>query len=1062
MRFSLPVALLLVFPLSMAEASSLETTLPYSLCLTQEKTLNGYFPVGFVHGRPESLVYEGFNLRDHGPRLIRFHDTGLYPAPVRLPDTLGSRYFSRTNAADALGGSLLWAVKHGHSALHTKLYGAMQPSIGPNGEPYSRSQILCNVFDPATRRYLMDYVQEHVKASTASPLDERIVVWGLDNEWEGAPNYSLEARDGFAHWLAGCYGDDLAGLNAAWGSSFDSFAAAAKGSLPAPKEYAANPGKFLDWWNFQTDRFTEVLAEMAQTMHDTDPRGRGVIHKATQQTIEMPMVNREKVFDHDLFAQRVRPASGGLYGIDMYGAGDRQMYELSYIDHCIRPLDRQPGYGVMLCETNNHDGPGHQLASTLWRMLPNGLKALDLFTPGYPGAKGDWDKFAFLDAVTGRPKEKMFYAARWAHMLHRSEKFWTESIPAPGMPRVAILMPRLDMLLSEPQNPSNRWDYPENRRWFVFRWLREQGYWVDVLPSSKLTGEYLKGYDALFLIGAEHLVEEGVSAVKNYVAEGGVLVADLAPGRFDEHHRLRPSGGLVPLLGTVRADAKAEKMKFSLGTTSVVAGAFSTVSPVHENGARAIGKTEDGQRLAWLVDHGRGRVLSFPFALGSLRLADAASAVVGKEAVGPTAVSEEYAAFGGELVISRWLRSLLQEAGVQPAYQLVSSSDAEALGRLRIEQPMVDVAGNCAVIVANRAQAIPAQEVLPSQTIELALPPGDWKQAWWAPAESDGLIPVRTRLAGKGRVSLDLPEIATAGVLYFFQNHAPLLGIAPIRTEERSVDGWGARVKPGETWEAKVQVVNAFNQPLAPGMLRLLVPDGWTVTPEHQATPTVPVGESAIINFSVTVNPDSSRLHPDWLYPVVARWNDGTADTAVITANVEAVPDLAEVPYLLSDNLKYSEGYPYRIPTKATYRYLNAPKGGAIADPVKAASASGETGHALLNGFGHPGGQRESRPNDTAYYAQYDTRQVELLFDLKGEHRVRQVKVVYGPGPLVPSSIRLATSGDGETFTPQADLATGNAESVSELFSASARYVRLQVEWSENGGTLDEVEIFGK
>jgi hypothetical protein len=1024
----------------------LETTEAYSLYLTKDGVREGYFPLGFVHGRPEPLIYEGYNLRDHGPRFTRFQETGEYPLPSRLPDDLGSRYFSRINAADAIGGSLLWAVKHGKGALKTKLYGTMQPAIGPDGEPYSRSQILCNVFDPPTRKYLMDYVREHVRVCTAAAFGSSIVLWGLDNEWEGAPNYSEEARQALIPWLARSYADDIAGLNDAWKSEFKDFASAAASQMPAPADYAENPGKFLDWWNFQTDRFTEVLAEMAQTMHEADPRRRGAIHKATQQTIEMPVVNRDRVFDHDLFAQRARAFSGGFYGIDMYGSGDRQSYELSYIDNCIRPLDRQPGYGVMLCETNNHDGPGHQFASTVWRMLPNGLKAVDFFTPGYAGAKGDWDKFGFVDAVTGKPKDKMFYAARWAHMVHRTEKFWTDSVPAPGLPRVAMLMPRLDVLLSAPKDAANRWDYPKNHRWMIYRWLREQGYWVDVIPYSKLTPDFLKEYNALFLVGAEHLTDQQSAAVEKYVADGGVLVADLQPGRYDEHHRLRKSGGLVSLLGTQAGDAPGAKVSLTLDGTKVTSGDF---GKVREAGARVLTESPEGLDVAWLNEHGGGRVLSFPFALGSLSIPNAAPVSVGFVAEGPTAVSEDYQARQGEFALGRWLAGLLQKAGVKPGYQ----ASQEWQPKLRVEQPMVDGSGNVAVMVANRAQTLPGQEILPPQSVELSMPAGGWKQAWWASAENDELIPVAATRTGTGTVKVDLPEIATAGVLYFFQNHAPLLGIAPV--QELPKDGRGAIVKPGQPFEVEVRVVNANREKQKAGEVRLLALPGWLVAPSVQATPEIAAGESVVVRFTVTPEADSAKLQPDWLYPLVARWSDGAADRAVISANVQVEADLAQVPFLLSGNTKYPEAYPYQIRTNATYRYL-APEESAIADPVK-----GE-GRALQNGFGHPGGQRESRFIDQGTIARYDARQVDILFDLQGERQVRQVKVAVGPDRLVPSSIKVLTSIDGQSFASQGELTLRNTEAVSELFTASARYVRLQVEWPETGGTLDEVEILGK
>lgn len=483
--------------------------------------LKNYFPMGYIHGDPLLTLQQGYNQRQDVAMVPQFVNGAEYVFNPLMFDARGIRYYSMALAADSLGDILAQAGRKGEWPVETKKYGAIPASIASDGKPRLKGKNQCDLFDENTVRYLLDYVRAHVQSRTTSMMNLSIALWGMDNEWEGEPNYSPAARKAFVQWLRQQYGGDVAGLNEAWKTHYSDFNFELKGRLPQVNQFKGSPAQFLDWWNFQTERFTTVLADMARVMHETDPLHRGVVHKSTQLTIEMPVMNRERIFDHGRFADLIRPYSGGLYGIDMYGHGDREAYELNYIYQCIQPLDRKPGYGVMLCEFNNHNGPGHQFASTLWRLMSNGAKSMMMFTTGFAGGKDDWDKFAFLEPATGKPKDKMFYAARWANMVHRTEAFWKEAAPAASVPRLAMLMPRRDVLLSNPsdRNPRDgKFSYPENHRWMVYRWLREQGYWVDVLPETKLNPKYLAAYRAVILVGAEHLSATESATLRNYVS----------------------------------------------------------------------------------------------------------------------------------------------------------------------------------------------------------------------------------------------------------------------------------------------------------------------------------------------------------------------------------------------------------------------------------------------------------------------------------------------------------------------------------------------------------------
>lgn len=1020
-----------------------------------------YFPMGYIHGDPLLTLEQGYSQRQDVAMIPQFVNGEAYTFSPLMADSRGMRYYSMALAADSLADILTQSGQKGVWPIPTKGYGLIPAAIGPDGKPKTKGKNQCDVFDEATVRYLQDYVKAHVQNRVASEIGSRIACWGMDNEWEGEPNYSPEARKAFALWLREQYNGDVAALNEAWQTHYQDFNFEIKGRLPQPNQYKGNSGQFLDWWAFQTERFTTVIADMARVMYETDPLHRGVVHKATQLSIEMPVMNRERTFDPGRFADLIRPYSGGLYGVDVYGHGDRQAYELNYIYQCIQPVNRQPGYGVMLCEFNNHNGPGHQFASTLWRMMPNGAKSMMMFTTGFTGGKDDWDKFAFLDPATGKPKDKIFYAARWANMIHRTEAFWKESMPAAGMPRVAMLLPRRDVLLSNPsdRNPRDgKFSYPENHRWMVYRWLREQGYWVDVLPYTKLTTDYLGVYQALILVGAEHLSAGEVTVIQNYVTKGGVLVADARAGFFDEHHRIRHQ--LDSVLGvTLSEPLTTSSFSFELAGQKISGkGAVSFSSTTAET--RSV--TPHGKPLVLIGASGKGRTLYFPFSLGTLINDRRGQSLQSIQTESPTAESEEYESYTGEFEIGNWLAGLLSKVNITPAYRVLSGEDVAR--KIRIEQPGTDRIGNVAMIVTNRSQRQP-QEILPPSRIEIPVPGNSWKQAWWSPAEKDTVQSIPVRMVREGIYQIDLPEIASAGVLSFFAKHPPLISIDPIKGSGFAIDGLTATVTPGQSFKVSGQLINTTGKELGVGSIGCQAVAGWKATTRTISTPILTAGQSFRFEYEIMVPSNAAVLKPDWLYPVVLQWSRSDGIEALATTHVEMDFNKFRPMHLLSDNTQYPTTYPYLTHTGATYRYSAPVDIAQIADPLK--GGNGNVGNALTNGFSSIGGMRHSYHRGqygTGHFARYGAPLAEIVFDLKSEHEIGRVNTVFGPGKVFPKLIRVDVSIDGENFTSiaQSVFEKPLLEWEMPIMQARGRYVRVHVEWPKAGGTLDEIEIWGR
>ncbi|MDR1283251.1 MAG: beta-galactosidase [Opitutaceae bacterium] len=867
--------------------------------------LPGYFRMGMrgggMAGQPNLTVHAGFNVWQVQPdnnkftRGVPFRDAGEPEHDLNAHHG----YFYYTQARAAL------SLRRGSPRPPGQIgpYN-FPPFIQEDGTVAPSNSSLINTFTDSARAYFTDYAKALAtsswgQASVARPT----LFWGMDNEWEGRLNYAPEARQAYVTWLKTRF-RDLDDINRTWGTRFRSFGELRDSSLPTTADFAARPAEFLAWHTFQGEAFTSLLADMADALHTADPHHRPVVYKSTQQTIEYPFVKRMRPFDQVLFGERARAFGDGQIGVNMYGAGDRQAYETSYIYNIIRPLDdaldADGRHGIMCPEINNHGGPGHQWGATFWRVLPNGLKAANFFTTGYEGAKGDYASFGHF-APDGTPRAKMFYAARWAHMVHRTEAFWTAARPAPGMPRIAMLLPRRDVILSERTDRRvSKWAYPMNHRVMVYGWLREQGYWVDVIPETKLDAAYLSSnYNALVLVGAEHLAGSEAAAITRYVRDGGILLADERPGHFDELHREKRQ--IESILGVTfgRYD-NTPASRFTFGKrqaplTGVRATGrleFRTTGPA----TKVLLATDDARPLVTTGAAGKGRVIHVGFMIGDLR----------EDVNLPVEVSTFKASGGNETAdtgdagtpqpggaVSRWLAGLLSDAGVAPAYTARSITAAE-VAILRIEQPVTDSFGNLAVVATVRGSADPGERI-PSAMLDLPLPGGPWTRALWGSAEDAGLSfveirPISGRDGGEQQNlhRVKLPAIETAGVLYLLKSHSPLIGIQKIDTPERAIDGHAARVRPGASFQVKTRLVNPTSAAAPAGRLRLAAVQGWTVTPADAATGELAPGQAADVTFTVTP-PAATALKRNWLYPLVARWSTNGTDQSIAAANVEVL-----------------------------------------------------------------------------------------------------------------------------------------------------------------------------
>ena len=889
------------------------------------------------------------------------------------------------------------------------------------------------LFDKASREIIFDYARNAVK-KVLETEGGRLFKWEIDNEYIPPLDYSPAAVEQFRVWLEKSYRGDSAKWNRAWRTEGKSFRDAVP---PKLSEFDSKPAAFLDWSRFQQETFAEFLGEYYSVIYNADPLHRSVNGKDTQSSLEMQRIARTKRSNHELIGKAIAPYTKGVRGMDHYGHGDRNAYEINYYYNTIVPAGHKPGTraGMLYGENNNHNGPGWQFAQTVWRVIPNGFRGGHFFCNGWFGCWGDWASFGFTNP-DGTRRDKFYYLPRFYSMIHRSERFLTQSAIPQKTDKVAILFAQRDVPFGVDDNITP-WGFPINSRLRLYSRLRDAGYWVQIITYDKLKKEYMKDVKALFLVGAEHLSNAEISDIRNYVKDGGVLFADTRAGFFDEHH-LPHSTGLSDVLGVrfkglfvshdvvvdpgdvwfespngnlVRADGR---VNYELTTAAIVNKyhAFSV-----SNKAAILTKNRYGKGSAYWINTQFGTIRS-------------ESAV-------------------GERPAADWYKKLLTDASVQPSYTM-SPDRGEYF---RAEIPLVDENGNCFLTVAGTTY-----EPVGPQELSLNLPPEcDFQYAFYALAEDNQLHKLPFRREKGGRVVFRLPEIKSAAALYLFRKHAPLLGT---RIDNAKcfvkADPNTAEFRPGERFKVTVQIANPNDTRLREGTLALRAFQDWTVSPPQKTKP-LDGGEIAEYQFDVTIPEKSGMFRPNFIYPLTAEFFPDGRRTAVTHMVVSIAVDLNGRELLLSDNWN-SANWSWAVWTDADYRTLTEPdpaKGERIADSLHTTLGHGKKVYSLQSG------DRADRLRS----AVYKVPEAEVEFDLKNKYELTRLVIRRGNRALeTPEFIEAALSADGRTFSaPVKVIPQWKADCTQIPLKGAARYIRIKfIQAPGKASRIDEVWILGK
>jgi len=522
----------------------------------------------------------------------------------------------------------------------------------------------------SARSFLSDAQEQRREASEdaslAATLAGRNVLYyrgGGKDEPQGPPtntSFYKDDLDAFRCWLRGVYGDASA-FHDEWGPGAGPLESAYPLPLAAARTYFDQTQSYAPWVDhrlYALEKYAILMTVTRDALVANDPLARigssgvsaGSLHSGIDPWLRAASVDVEGHYGGHI---------GDSYVPILHASNAHSVLWTGYGDPA--PLAR---YRVFAALGVGASGIGLFKEDTLLNPdLTLGAAARDMLAALLPVRRGLGELFAASEPYP-----------HGVFVLHSSESSAVLAIAG---------YDQLGEWIGSESKPSQK-PLGTAAREHIYGLLRAVGVSERAIsPAAVERGELFDhGARVLILPMAAALSKACCDGIEEWVAAGGVVIADVLPGVYDEHGRLRGSGidseGRV-LCSTNPLDAvfgltPAARPRIADTTIEAHAGETFPVScsdeTVHPWGAYAFGETADGNP-AWLHNnHGRGSA----WYLGCSFFADFwptgnAGRVVGVAARRPGDRADRLAA-------ERAFLWILHEEDVQPAAEVVDANGA--------------------------------------------------------------------------------------------------------------------------------------------------------------------------------------------------------------------------------------------------------------------------------------------------------------------------------------------------------------------------------------------------
>jgi beta-galactosidase len=393
---------------------------------------------------------------------------------------------------------------------------------------YGSRQTFC-ASSPAYRKAALRIAGALAERYASHPA---VVMWHIHNEYgcHNAACYCDTSAAAFRRWLRARYGDDLAALNHAWGTTFWSQWYYAWDEILPPRATGAvpNPTQQLDWRRFCSDELLSLYTAERDVLRATDP--------GIPCTTNFMVMQNFDALDYWRWAPQLDVVSNDHY---LISTDTESQIDIALSGDLMRSLAGGPW---LLME--------HSTGAVNWQPVNRAKTAGEMRRNALAHVAHGADGIAFFQWRAAKAGAEQWHSAMLPHAGTDSQ-IWRDTVQlgadlaalaevrgAVGDASVAIVWDwDARWALELPSQPSELLRFQELvRDWYAPLWRAGVG--VDfVRPGDSLDGYKLVLAPSLYLVD-----DDGADNLRCFTEAGGTLAVGFHSGAVDPNCHIRLGG----------------------------------------------------------------------------------------------------------------------------------------------------------------------------------------------------------------------------------------------------------------------------------------------------------------------------------------------------------------------------------------------------------------------------------------------------------------------------------------------------------------------------------------